>query len=352
MAAMKRARLGLVLVAALAALRCATIAAEAGDNGAVRPSAQAGPFRGLRADELSSTAKPQAPYLLDDATANYRQESALSLDDAVLGQTALYVVADRKNDSAAIFRFVAPDARSVVLDPATPVLVASQPWEGAAIGEPDAHRVDGEIRVYYSGAGGIGLAHSTDGVVFTREPAPVLSSDGAPAWEGGAAPSSPALLELAPGDFRLFYVANARIGEARSSDGVHFERIGAAPLLEPEGGGDSDDPPFDSDAVGDPCPVVMTSPEGRRVTRIYYAGTGPGGTRAIGMAARFGSDGPLTRAISPVFSAGRDARSPSLIVYSHFTLLYVTENAGTATTQRYPAIAVGIAPGNITIPLP
>lgn len=349
---MRRARLLVVLLPALAVLRCATIAAPAGDDDAVRPNARAGPFRALRADEIPAGTGTSAPYVVNDGKAHYREESALALDAAAAGQTALYAVGDRANDSPAIFRFVAPDARAFALEPATAVLAPEQAWEGAAVGAPDAHRVGGEVWLYYSGAGGIGLARSSDGVGFTREPAPVLSSDGAPAWEGGDAPGSPALLELAPDDFRLFYVANKRIGEARSSDGVHFERVGAAPPLEPEGGGDTDDPPFDSDAVGDPCAVVMRSPEGRTVTRVYFAGTGADGKRAVGMAARFGADGPLTRATAPVFSASRDARSPSVLVYDHYTLLFLTENAGTATSLLYPAIAAGIAPGNLAIPVP
>lgn len=339
----------LVLLGALAALRCATLAAEAGDNDAVRPNAQAGPFRALRADEVPD--KPGPPYVLGNSKAQYREESALALDDAPAGQMALYVVADRTGGTQAILRFTAPDARTFTADPDTPVLAAEQAWEGASVGHPDAVRVDGEIRLYYSADGGIGLAHSTDGVTFTREPAPVLSTDGAAAWEGGQAPSSPSLLVVGPGDYRLFYAANNRIGEARSSDGVLFQRIGTTPLLEPEGGGSADDPPFDSEAVGEPEAVLARSEEGRTITRVYFTGTASNAKRGIGLAARFGTDGPLVRAVAQVFSSQRDARSPSVVVYPVLTLLYLTEKSAAAGSGLYPEIALGIAPGNVTIPL-
>lgn len=350
---MTRARLLGALLLALGAARCATLATSAGDDDAPRPTASAGPFREARPEELGSTSALPAPYLLRKENRRFREASALPLDDRPLGETALYVVAeDVAGNPGGIYRFVAPDARRFSAAPESPVLTAEAAWEGASIGEPEAHRVGDEIFVYYSGRDGIGLARSRDGVSFTREPAPVLGAEGGGAWEAGAAPASPALLEVGPGDYRLFYAAGGRIGEARSSDGVRFERVSDAPALEPAGGGGGDDPPFDSEAVAEPSAVLMRSAEGRLITRLYYAGRGPGGKRAIGMAARFGTDGAFTRALAPVFAATRDARSPSVVIRPGVSLLYLTENSGATGSALYPAVALGVAPGNLALAAP
>ncbi len=341
----------LLAAAALGLAGCATLASPAGDTNAVRPNAHAGPFRDLKADEVPVI--PGAPYVLSDGRANYRESSAVDLDrTGKFGKVALYVVADMKAGTG-IYRFVSPDGRSFDKkpDPATPVLVPAAAWEGSSVDKPDVHVVGGKIWMFYEAAGGIGLARSDDGTSFTREPGPVLGPDPNAAWEGGKTPGAPALLEVADNDFRLFYAVNDRIGEAHSSDGVAWTRSAGGPLLAPTGGGDAD-APFDSVSVGDPYAVLATSAQGRRITRVYYAGAGSNGDHAIGLAARFGVDGPLTRATAPVFPVTRDARSPTVLPFADFTLLYVTERAGTSPDLAYPAVAAGIAPGNVSIPLP
>lgn len=343
----------LPLLAALLTLGCGTLASPAGDTNAVRPNAHAGPFRDLTASELPATIGT-VPYVLDDPDAEYREGCAVDLDGTgALGRVALYVVADLRPGTG-IYRFVSKDGRTFGEnpDPATPVLVPSAAWEGSSVGNPDVHVIGGKVWLLYQAAGGIGLARSDDGVHFTREPGPVLAPDQAAGWEGGKAPGAPDLLQVAADDFRLFYAVDKRIGEARSSDGLHFKRSAGGPLLAPEGGGDADaDAPFDSNAVGDPYAVLATSAEGRLITRLYYAGTGPDGQRSIGMAARFGTDGPLTRATAPVYPVTHDPSSPAVLPFADFTLLYVTESEGINPDTAYPAIAAGIAPGNIKIPL-
>ena len=329
----------LLFAVAIAVCGCATLADPTGDENAVRPNAQAGPFRGLQASELPAKG-PSAPYVLNDGTAHYRQSCAVDLDGTgKLGRVALYVVADRK-EGTGIYRFVSPDGRSFgrTPDPATPVLVASEAWEGSFVGEPDVHAVDGKLWMLYEAAGGIGLARSDDGVTFTRAPGPVLGPDASVAWEAGKVPGAPNLLRVSASDFRLFYAVNDRIGEARSSDGLSFARSPDGPLLGPLGGS-GEDAPFDSDSVGDPYAVLATSAEGRRITRVYYAGGGTDGRRGIGLAARFGVNGPLTRAIAPVFPITRDARAPAVLAFDGFALLYTTERGGgrrCSTTRPSP----------------
>lgn len=326
-------------------LGCGTLATEAGDSDAERPNALAGPFRLLAADEIDGL---DAPYVLKKKFSDFREPTALADDPAeVLGATTMYALRTEAGSSA-IYRFLAPDGRSFseTPAPATPVLVADAAWEGASLDAPEAARVGDELWLYYSAEGGIGTARSSDGVSFTKLGA-VLTPGGA-AWEGGLAPRAPGFVEVATGDYRLFYEVNGRIGEARSSDGLVWERLGDAPVLEPAADSAAD-PPFDGAGVGDPEPLTATSAEGRRLTRVYYTGKGGDGASGIGLAARFGTEGPLTRASAPAFASTRLPHAPAVLPQGSVTLLFVTQ--GASLNDEWPAIAAGIAPATRRIPL-
>ncbi|MFO0569806.1 MAG: hypothetical protein U0263_29420 [Polyangiaceae bacterium] len=336
----------LAFLATCSLLGCATLAGEAGDSDAERPNALAGPFRLLGKSEIDGL---DAPYVLNKKFSDFREPTVLDLDPGEsLGATALYAVVTVTGVSH-IERFLAADGRSfdVEPNPVAPVLSPDLAWEGAGLDAPEAARVGSETWLYYSAEGGIGLSRSTDGVSFEKQPAPVLAAGGS-TWEGGKAPRAPAFLELGPGEYRLFYEANGQIGEARSSDGVAWERIGDAPLLGP-GQGSADEPAFDGVAVGDPEVWRTRTAEGRVVTRVYYTGRSPDGSSAIGLAARYGDSGKLTRAPAPAFAGTRGPRSPAVVPHGSFTLLFLTERAG--PNDDYPAIAVGIAPATRTLPV-
>jgi hypothetical protein len=340
-------RLGF-FVAAIA-LGCATLASEAGDVDAEKPNAHAGPFRMLRSGEVSGN---QAPYVLTKKFSDFREPTWLDLDGSgSFGQAALYAVAV-VGQKPGVYRFVAADGRSFdeIPDPPTPVLEATEAWEGGAIDAPEIARVGDEFVLYYSAAGGIGLARSSDGISFTKSPGPVLGPSGAPAWEAASAPRAPGVVALASGEYRLFYEATDRIGEARSSDGIAWERIGEAPVLEPEIATDPNDPPFDGAGVGDPEPVRAKTAEGRALVRVYFTGRALDGSSAIGLAARFGDDGRLERAPAPALSNARAPHAPAIATYRKLTLIFVTERAGINDSSNYPAIAAGVAPADVSIP--
>jgi hypothetical protein len=322
---------------------CATLATDAGDIDAVRPNALAGPFRPLARSELSTGI---APFPLTNESRRYRSPSVIdTAGSGAPGSAALYCVIDQ-GGTTAIWRFVAPDARSFdkAAEPDRPVLEASEAWEAGEVGEPSAHQVDAEIWLLYQGAGGIGLARSRDGQSFEKQAEPVLDRGGAAAWEGDEAPGSPALLRVGERDFRLFYEAGGRIGEARSDDGLRFERIGDAAVLAPTGNAES----FDADAVADPFALEATSAEGRRITRVYYVGLAAGRS-AIGLGARFGDEGALERNPAPAFPVDRDPRSPSVLAFPGLSLLYVSQRAD--ADVQWPAIAVAVAPATLTLPV-
>lgn len=335
--------------AALIVLGCATLASEAGDSDAVRPNAKAGPFRALRSDELENFG---APNVLEQENAGFREPTVLDLDASdELGESALYAVATLAGVPG-IYRFVAADGRSFAEkpSPAAPVLEVSEPWEGGAIDAPEVAEVDGEIWLFYSAAGGIGLARSKDGAKFTKEAGPVLGTTGAAAWEAGEAPRAPAFLELGAGDYRLFYEAAGHIGEAESGDGTLWTRRADGPVLEPGSASGPDGPAFDSASVGDPEAWRATTAEGRSVTRVYYAGRAADGSSSIGLAARFAGSGKLERAPAPAFTSPRGPHAPSIVAYRELTLLFVTQEA--SSTKDYSAVAVGIAPATVSIKVP
>ncbi len=321
-------------------LSCGTLATEAGDTGAERPNALAGPFRLLGKDEIDA---PGAPYVLDKQFWRFRQPTVLADEPGVvLGATHLYAVATDTGVSG-LFRFVAPDGRtfSPKPDPAAPVIALED------ADAPEVARVGDAIWLFYSTPAGIFLARSSDGAAFDLPTAPVLGPGGG-GWEGGKPPRAPAHVQIAPDDHRLLYEVNGRIGEAQSSDGAAWTRVGDGPLLEP--GDDVDgEPAFDGSEVGDPEVVQARSPEGRWVTRVYYTGRAADGSTGIGLAARFGNAGPLERATSPAFTGPRGPRAPAVVPQGAFTLLFLEQRAG--TKEDWPAIAAGIAPATRRIPV-
>jgi hypothetical protein len=337
---------------------CATLAGGGGGDKDL-PNAGAGPFRELREGELGNARSP--PNALFDDDTFPRDPSVIDVDgDAATFEVAGYFAAGVEGDPPsspprAIVRYGALDARSfdrsadIVLEPA-------EAWEGDSIGAPSALRVAEGSEVvfylYYAAAGGIGLARSADGLVFTREPAPVLSPDSS-GWENGATPRSPGVVRLADGSFRMFYEilgeGGASIGEARSDDGLTFTRIVRAPALSPAGEGSADEA-YDAVSVGSPSPVLAATSAGAPILRLYYRAVDQSGRITIGLAARFGNDAPLERAASPVFGAGSslDPGEPSVLAFEGFSLLFATQR--TDTGEEELAVAAGVAPATAALP--
>ncbi|MCC6558423.1 MAG: hypothetical protein IT372_36245 [Polyangiaceae bacterium] len=347
-------------LAAAAAASCATLPEDGGGDEHL-PNAKAGPFRVIAQDELGNSRA--APYVFDDDEAFTRDLSVVDLDGdpstrAVAGYFAAQLApagqtAEPGAPPNAIVRHDAADGRSFDRSDVT-VLEPQEPWEGGTVGAPSAVRVGAEIWLYYAAAGGIGLARSPDGLAFTREPDPVLAPEGG-GWEGGAVPGSPGVLALPDGSLRMFYEiagpdGSTSIGEARSADGLAWERAGAAPALEPSTAPDA----YDAAGAGDPAPVLGTSATGRTALRLYYAARDRAGRTTIAMAARFSDEGPFERAVSPVFGAASTLgpRSPCVVVYPDLSLLFATQRAGKSDAQDYPAVVAGVAPADAHLPPP
>lgn len=344
---------------------CATLPSSSATDEAL-PNAQAGPFREIEQTELG--ASRAAPLAMDDDDRFTRDASVLDLDGdpATLAAAGYFAatlvpqgeVADPAAPPNALVRHEAEDGRSFARQSAV-VLEPEAAWEGGVVGAPSALRVAGAIWLYYEAAGGIGLGRGADGLSFTREPAPVLGPDSG-GWEQGAVPARPGVVQFPDGSFRMFYEValtggGAAIGEARSADGVTWERVGEGPALSPSPPApEGADPAYDDAAVGDPAPVLATSATGRRLLRVYYAARSLAGRAVIGLAARALDDGdaPLQRATAPVLGGSGDLApsAPWVNVYPDFSLIFATQPAD--GEPPYPAVLAGVAPADRGLPPP
>lgn len=356
----QRARFALVALALLCAA-CATLA-DAASGGDHLPNAGAGPFRELKSEEVGNLRS--APNVQVDDKTFPRDGAILDADGdpatpEVIGYFAETPFSGMGDPDplalpGRISRYSALDGRSFDRVGAT-VLEPMEPWEGSTIGAPSVLRVGTEVFLYYTAEGGIGLARSSDGQIFTRVPGPVLGPD-PNGWEKGEIPANPGVVRLDDGSLRMFYdVAgdgdSRSIGEARSVDGISWERIGNAAILEPQIDTNPDDPLYDGLAVEAPLPVLGTSAEGRRMLRLYYGARDALGRRSIGLAARYEvTGGKLERAISPVFGGSLGPGQPWVDVRPGYALLFVTQLRGSSKSQQIPAVAAAVSPADAVLP--
>ncbi len=326
----------LVLVAA-----CATLGGD-GKGDVDLPNAGVGPFRKLGSSECLGT----APFLLDDAQAHYRDPGAIALTPGAGPAVALYLVADRDvggQSRQVIVRSRATDARSFFGGRGgqlPPIAVqADAPWEGTAVSGPAPLAVDGGIWLYYAGDGGIGLARSSDGIVFTKVAQPVLASDASHAWH------APTVARFPDGRYHLVVAANGSLFESVSTSGDAFPA--PVEILAPTA--------FSTDAgpvvegIDDPVALVRVTAAGRTHLRVLYTQT-IDTKSAIALAARYGDDGPLVHSSTgPVYSATETQRSPAVAELGDYTMLYVSD---VRRSTSYPSIAGAVGPALTVLPAP
>jgi sucrose-6-phosphate hydrolase SacC (GH32 family) len=153
-------------------------------------------------------------------------------------------------------------------------------WEGTAMAENGSAMVAGDQILYWYEAGDpfrIALARSKDGVSWSKLGAPVLDVGPLGSFdESGVA--DPYVTQIA-GEFYLFYLGQdrarrQRLGVARSSDGVHWEKLRSNPILELGAAG-----AFDENGLGEPA---VWSSGGSYW--MLYTGRDRGERRRIGLA--------------------------------------------------------------------
>ncbi len=202
----------------------------------------------------------------------------------------------------------------------TEVFTASEPWEGGYVTDPwvVAHP-DGRLLLFYAAAGGIGVATATsvEGPWTRASGGPVLGATLA------AVPRRPSV--VATGDvpdvgaaFLMYYELEGTLRVARSSDGTTFTDVGAidlAPIAQ------RDDRDGNEVSVGAPGAIVIVTPAGRSVVRVYYESRRDNGTVLIGMLGT--SDGTTVEQYPLPMFAGRDRQRPApRYVDARVTLLY------------------------------
>jgi predicted GH43/DUF377 family glycosyl hydrolase len=141
-------------------------------------------------------------------------------------------------------------------------------WEGsyiagngsAVVGREPTMGARDQVWYFYAAgprnAGRIGLA-KIDGGPRRKEPTPVLRNGPFESWDERAV-ADPYVIRIGP-YFYLYYLGHdraepprQRIGVARSTDGIHWEKLRANPILEPG-------PPGSFDEAGDGEPAVWQS---------------------------------------------------------------------------------------------
>jgi predicted GH43/DUF377 family glycosyl hydrolase len=132
----------------------------------------------------------------------------------------------------------------------SPVLSAGPAgsWDGAFLEQPHVLLVGSTYYLWYMGSNGvtaaIGLATSTDGIVWTKHASnPVLRPGNPGSWDGYLL-GEPAVA-VANGIFYMMYTAEAsasphgRIGLATSLDGITWQKYANNPVMEPASGWES-----------------------------------------------------------------------------------------------------------------
>lgn len=128
-----------------------------------------------------------------------------------------------------------------------PILVPgpSGSWDSQNIMFANVHRVGTTYYLWYSGSGPdlrhrIGLATSTDGIVWTKHPSnPVLGQGGSGTWDSETLGETNVV--LINGVFYMVYTAIGNsgiqsIGLATSLDGINWQKYSGNPIFTPQGG--------------------------------------------------------------------------------------------------------------------
>lgn len=309
---------------------CGTGAAPAGGDRDL-PNAQVGPFRVLREGETSR----KAPFVFEVGL--WRDPDVVDLGAIPGSLSRMYMAGG--GEQAGFLACV--DLVNAIARPDTvPVrlLEAKETWEQGSLAAPSVLHEDGRFVLYYAAGGCIGRAVSADGLAFAREPAtPVFCDAAGPI-------GSPSVVRAADGTLRMLHDFNGGIVESRSVDGLTWVR--GEPILAPSGVAGA----YDQTRVGDAFALALTSANGRAIRYVYYTGTASDGLRSIGLAARFGDEGPLERAREPVLSR-YEPRSPCALVFDNQTLLYASSRRAEVGNDA-PAILAGLAPATFDRPLP
>ncbi len=295
------------------------------------PTAGAGPYKKLTADENTPA---DEPWLATDRVIDFTEPALVARPGG--GFTFFFTreSPDPPVGDSEIWRGAIADFTHLPDEPPAPVLVADQAWEEGHVAAPSIVDLGGgHLLAYYEGglaAPALGRAESTDGGrTWQKSPAPVLAD---------------AALASVATDGALWLAAFTRPGEpglwlARSDDGVAWV-ADSVPILLPTGVPDS----FEATALASPHLAWLEESSGRGHWALWYGGLeelpdpGDAPRYAIGYAASFdGMDWDRLGGGRPVLSA--PAGAPAVLVDGpRGTLLFDAPNG------RRMAVGVALHP--------
>lgn len=266
-----------------------------------------------------------APFVLAEEDADLLDPSALLMGDRVV----LYL-ARGTGETADIVRTTSPDGRH--FEAGEPVLSPELDWEEGWITAPEVLRHGGVFYLWYVGGRtrtALGLATSSDGRTFTREPAPVLEV------AADQRITAASVVRLG-GRFTLFYGVATPNGEddppptvihrADSLDGIDWTARGQV-----LGGGErcandrgDEIRCWDQTYVDAPAARVAVTPTGRTLVDLWYTG-GITGNSGIGFAASFDGLRFSRFRHNPVLGDGSPERSPTVVDRGAEVLMYYAD---------------------------
>lgn len=180
-------------------------------------------------------------------------QSLLQLEDGSW-MTFFHVAHDVGGHGAHVFEYQigsasapAPDGPWTV-NPDPLLLPDETAWDSYAVMYPNVFRSADGWTMFYTGyakepkngeevpegqvgAGAVGLARSSDGLTWTKEPLPVFTGDKASSWEESAA--TRATVATSDGQWVMLYAGRTggSRGMATSADGTTWERVSSEPIL-------------------------------------------------------------------------------------------------------------------------
>jgi hypothetical protein len=332
---------------ALGVPACGTGGEESNGGMVGLPSAGLGPFRRLDTAEVSGRLGVRSPGLV---------ESGMVLRGAGADQLLFYAAAEVPPDVPAPDAGTDVDAgapepdlaqflpRRIVRTNLGPgpsysggfvVLEASEAWEGGAVYDPWAIVLpSGRVRLYYAGAGGIGIAEADSATgTFTRV-------GGAPVLTDLRRPTLAARPDGAAGYF-LYAERAGTIMVATSADGLTF----GAPQLVDLGFPPRDAGPAQT-SVGSPGAGLQIPQVDPPRVILFFESRRADGSRTLGMAGS--RDGLIfERATLPPFGTNlREGFPAPDFIDAHTTLLYFTF-ANVVSGRASRALTVAVSPGTL-----
>ena len=285
------------------------------------PSTGAGPFKRLASD---ATTPADEPWLLIDPILEVTEPALATRDGGGLLTWVTRESAELPVGDTEIWFAELPALRDVASF--APAVTADRPWEDGHVGGPAIVALPDRLVMFYAGGDDIGRAESTDGGrTWIKRAEPVLTEATSP---GAAFDGSEWLIAFTlPGD--PIASAAAGIGLARSTDGVTFTRD-PAPILLPRTA--AAPKVFDRTAIVAPSLAWIVEGTGRGHWALWYAGlarfpaVGDAPSFAIGYAGSF--DGVAWQRINgdrPLVFA--PAGAPAVVVDdNHAVMAYEAPN--------------------------